>query len=132
MLYPLSFLKAKSLHEFKNHDLFTPLLEVYKRAKGQLHVDILTEVNPSLFSTPEEKELYDYFLEIEPQFKNCLSSHLYLESFHLLATLHPLLADLFENVKILDEDEKVRMNRLSLLSFILSLFEHLFDFSLVA
>ncbi len=125
------FLRAKSLHEFKDHELFNPLLEVYKRAKGQLNVEILSPIDPTLFEQDEEKNLYEYFCELKPQFEDCLQNRLYLESFHLLATLHPLLEKLFENVKILVDDSKLRMSRLSLLSEILNLFNLLFDFSQV-
>ena len=125
------FLKAQSLHEFKKHELFVPLLEVYKRAKGQINTKILTPIDTSQFETDEEKNLYNYFNEIKPQFFDCLENRHYLESFHLLATLHPFLSKLFDKVKILVDNESLRMTRLALLSEILSLFNSLFDFSLV-
>lgn len=125
------FLRARSLHQFKEHALFESLLEVYKRAKGQLNIDIKKAVNSSLFCEKEEKTLYKHFVEIEAQFHNCLEQHLYSECFHLLATLHPHLASLFEHVKIMVDDEHLRMNRLALLHDIIALFNKLFNFSLV-
>lgn len=125
------YLRAKSLHEFKEHELFTPLLEVYKRAKGQLHVEILKPTNPSFFETEEEKSLYQHFVEVEKSFHQCVEERLYSESFHLLATLQGPLSDLFDHVKILVQDERVRINRLSMLNQIVSLFKKLFDFDLV-
>ncbi len=126
------YLRAQSLNQFKSHALFEPLLEVFKRAKGQLNIEIKTKVKPELFVSPHEKNLHKYFLEMRSQFLSCVQSHLYSESFHLLATLHPLLAELFDHVKIMDEDTSLRMNRLSLLNEIMKLFKQLFDFSLVA
>ena len=125
------YLRAKSLHEFKSHELFKPLLEVYKRASGQLNVEILKEINPTLFETQEEKELYNYFKEIEPGFYSCINQGLYLECFHLLATLQTPLSNLFNHVKIMVQDENLRVNRLSLLNHIINLFKKLFDFNLV-
>ena len=125
------YLRAKSLHTFKEHELFTPLLEVYKRAKGQLNIKVVKEPDPELFTTDQERELYHYFVEIQLQFLNCLEQHLYPESFHLLATLQSFLQNLFDKVKIMDDDSTLRMNRLSLLNEILKLFNKLFDFSIV-
>lgn len=125
------YLRAQSLHEFKEHELFTPLLEVYKRAKGQLHVEILKPANPAFFETEEEKNLYQHFLEVEKSFHQCIEEKLYLESFHLLATLQKPLSALFDHVKILVQDEQVRVNRLSMLNQIVSLFKKLFDFDLI-
>ncbi|MCH9633900.1 MAG: hypothetical protein S4CHLAM7_06340 [Chlamydiae bacterium] len=125
------FLRAQALHNFKKDPQFQPFIEVFKRAKGQLNTGIAVPVNPTYFQEPIEEDLYDYLLRIEPEFLESIEAHQYEASFLLLSSLQPYLAKLFDQVKILTDDEKVRMNRLALLKLVLSLFAHLLDFSQV-
>lgn len=125
------FLRAKALSQFKKEAQFAPFMEVFKRAKGQLNIAICNPVDPKLFQEDIERDLYEYLLNIEPEFLETLQDHQYEASFFLLSSLQPYLAKLFDQVKILIDDEKVRMNRLALLNQVLGLFNHLLDFSLV-
>ncbi len=125
------FLRAKALSHFKKKEQFAPFMEVFKRAKGQLNIKICNPVDPELFQEEIERDLYEYLLRIEPEFLETLEEHQYEASFILLSSLQPYLAKLFDQVKILIDDEKIRMNRLALLNQVLGLFNHLLDFSLV-
>lgn len=125
------YLKALALNQFKKRPLFKPLFEVFKRAKGQLHTQILKEVQPKLFETPEEKKLYSHLLQVRSDLERYKEAKEYLKAFELLATFQPLLSQLFEKVKILTDDEDLRINRLALLSQIQNLFNSLLDFSVI-
>lgn len=107
---------------------FSSLLEVYKRAKGQLNSHTTAHMNPTLLHEKAEIELYHLFQKQASAFQKILFSKNYGAAYQLIASFQPALARLFAEVKILAEDPAIRTNRLSLLSHIFSLFGELVDF----
>lgn len=127
------FLRAKALEEFKQTSpLFYPLLEVYKRAKGQLGTFQNANVDPKLLSEPAEKALFEQLMQKEHAMENSLEQKDYRAAFIVLSELQPSLASLFDNVKILSDDPAIQNNRLSLLRRIFNLFDKLLDFSKIS
>ncbi len=122
------YLKTVAIHTFKNNPHFVLLLEVYKRAKGQLSDKALQPVDPKLFTTTQESALFETFQKVNHPLQDLFSSRSYLKCFDLLLTFHKPLADLFENVKVLVDDPTIRNNRLALLQEIILLFHKLLDF----
>jgi len=124
------FLRIKALHEFrKKNSSFDQLIEVHKRCKGQLNgAKTRFTVQTVLLQENEEKELHGAFeTRLEP-FTAALSKKNYTMACSLLAELQPSLAALFEKVKILHDDTKIRENRLALLQDVAELFEQVADF----
>ncbi|MCK4225677.1 hypothetical protein KAX29_02170, partial [candidate division WOR-3 bacterium] len=52
----------------------------------------------------------------------------YLEALNLLKELRPFIDNLFDNVLVMADDDKLRNNRLALLYYVRSLFHLLADF----
>lgn len=125
------FLRVQALHEFKKTKECTPLMEVYKRAKGQLNAPVKVGVDMELFEKPIEGNLYRFLLNLKEEFLQTIEDHEYSASFSLLASLHPYLENLFNSVQILDPNEKIRLNRLALLQEVIELFITLVDFSAI-
>ncbi len=125
------YLKGSALREFRKNPRFPLLIEAFKRSKGQLHTTVLTPITPSLFQEEPEILLHKHLLASEPTFQKDLKEHRYSDAFLFLASLQPYLSELFEKVQILVPDEKIRMNRLALLSHVVNLFDKLIDFSLI-
>ncbi len=123
------YLRAKALHAFKKQKPFDLFIEVFKRTKGQLQCEISAPLQSKLFKSDAEKNLYDYLLRIKEEFQDSLEERNYEASFLLISSLQPYLGRLFDEVKILDSDEKVRLNRLALLKEVLHFFENLSDFT---
>lgn len=127
------FCKVKALHEFrKSGTKFSLLYEVYKRAKGQL----LQENNGNSFPfsaalllEPAEKQLDTLLGELQGHFMQSLQKRQYDAAYGCIAQVQPALATLFDEVKILSDDLKVRHNRLALLHRVFGLFDQLLDFS---
>ncbi|MCK4934292.1 MAG: glycine--tRNA ligase subunit beta, partial [Simkaniaceae bacterium] len=123
------YCKVKALHEFrKSNQNFDKLKEVYKRAKGQASPASPKTLNPSLFKTPEEKNLYSQMVDMKKEWDQSIEQKNYHASFTLLAKLQEPLANLFDNVKILADDEEIKNNRIALLSHVLAHFTPLCDF----
>ncbi|MFC2049065.1 glycine--tRNA ligase [Chlamydiota bacterium] len=149
--------KLEGLKTFreKNHPEFLKLLEIYTRTKKILlsqnpHLKPAWQMNhhkpgtlpprfpvidTALFTAPSEKTLYESLERIKLEIHTKLidrrdpKEHQWPEAFALLATLHSPLSTLFEEVKIIDDNEKVRGNRLALLQEIWDLCEELIDLS---
>lgn len=124
------FCKTQALHAFRGSGIeFGRLFEVYKRAKGQLEKPSTVSFVPSLATEPAEKELVRALDTLQKHWKETLNAHNYLEAFRLIAKLQTPLAKLFDTVKILADDQKLRDNRIALLQKVFSYFQELIDFS---
>ncbi len=123
------YCKTKALHAFrKSGTQFAKLVEVYKRAKGQLSQAATTTFNRSLAEEPAERELIRVLDLVEKQWPQMLAEKQYVKAFELMATLQLPLAHLFDQVKILCDDPAIRANRIALLHKVFSFFKELVDF----
>lgn len=122
------FCKIEALHAFRQEESFSQLYEVYKRAKGQLERSKPGIFDPSLTTEPAEKELVSTLSEMEKSWNSLLKQKEYTKAFEEIAKLQKPLAHLFDTVKILADDPKIRENRISLLHKVFSLFQQLLDF----
>jgi glycyl-tRNA synthetase len=124
------FCKTEALHTFRSAGAeFAQLFEVYKRAKGQLEKPATASFVPSLAVEPAEKELSSALETLQKHWKQTLGECNYLEAFRGIATLQAPLATLFDTVKILSDDPKLRENRIALLQKVFGYFQELLDFS---
>ncbi len=124
------FCKTEALHAFRRSGTeFAKLYEVYKRARGQLEKPAATSFNPSLATEPAEKELVRALDTLHKNWKETIGEKKYLEAFRMIAKLQAPLAHLFDKVKILAEDPKLRDNRIALLQKVFGYFQELLDFS---
>lgn len=123
------YCQVKALHAFRKTPAFKDLFEVYKRAKGQLSHKVHAPFNSSLATEPSEKHLLRALDAVHEKWSTLLAEKRYTAAYELLAQLQPPLADLFDNVKILADDPKLRNNRLALLQKVFGYFSTLLDFS---
>jgi glycyl-tRNA synthetase len=125
-----TFLRVQALHQFrKEDDRFGRLFEVFKRAKGQLDGQKPETFDASLLVEEAEKQLADAIESAENMVQEHISAHAYDEAYASLATLQPHLARMFDEVRVLAEDDKLKRNRIALLQRVFQLFERLLDFS---
>lgn len=125
-----AFCKVQSLHQFreKNASEFSSLYEVYKRAKGQLNGQSQSPFSKTLLKENAEIALNQNLDQIQVQFDQTLTSRDYDQAYRLIATVQPSLAQLFDQVKILADDDSIRNNRIALLRRVFTLFDRLLDF----
>ncbi len=120
--------KIRALHNFrKGSKEFSSLVEVFRRAKGQIANADRYSVEISRFTTNQEKNLYDCLTRIDPKLEKCIASNQYDLIFSLLTELQEPIAHLFDHVKILDSDEKIRTNRIALLQEVFDRFQGIID-----
>jgi len=104
-------------------DLQSPqLLENANRVIRILKDSVSSEINEKYFVEPVEKTLYDGIVAINENvdYKTYLGE---------LEKLNPTVTKFFEDVLVMDKDENVKNNRISLLVSLRNKYEHLTDFS---
>jgi len=115
--------KVRKVSRFKKHRDFNAVYEVYRRT-----VKILPkgwesdQVDETLFKEPAENALWEKVRELEKSPPDDLSA---------LLSLKDPVNRLFEEVLIMDRDQQIRNNRLSLLYRVKRIFNKFADFSLL-
>lgn len=126
--------RINALQKFRALTEAAALAEANKRASNLLNKSGLAElfsnnalekIDINLFSHESERQLYNSLKVIN------ISNKDYLESLTQLATLQKPVANFFDHVMVMDEDEKLRNNRLALLAALRQLFLQIADISLL-
>ncbi|HBA87083.1 MAG TPA: glycine--tRNA ligase subunit beta [Geobacter sp.] len=121
--------KIAALAEFRNRDDFGPLAVAFKRVCNIVKEGVDTPVSAELFQDPAEGGLYQSLQQSAGKVEGALSGADYLAALTEIATLKPAVDLFFDKVMVMAEDERVRTNRLALLTSIARLFGRLADFS---
>jgi len=121
--------KIKALQAFRANPEFEPISIAFKRVDNILKDFKNTEVNPGLFTTAAERNLYAAAGEIKKQIMSGIEKNNYNLALMEMARLRPPVDAFFDSVMVMDKDEKIRFNRLSLLSEISAVFHKIADFS---
>jgi glycyl-tRNA synthetase len=125
-----AFCKVEALHQFRSKNTHFPkLYEVFRRAKGQLNNHRYEAFSNDLLKENAEKSLAVHLQSIQGPFQIAIEGQDYNQAYQIVAGIHSPLATLFDEVKILDEDPKLKANRLGLLQKVFDLFGALLDFS---
>jgi len=102
----------------------------FKRAMNILKgLTSTMEINPSLFSEPVEKNLYQSFLKARENISRFLSQKDYETALLEMTQMKKPIDEFFDGVMVMVEDEAIRNNRLTLLDEIGKLFLRIADFS---
>lgn len=124
------YCRITALKSFREqHKAFPKLLEVYRRAKGQIPERFSISIDEKLFKEPSERALYQFLKNIDRELNQAIQTRDYPKAYQEMASLQPYIAKLYDEVKILAEDPQIQNNRLSLLQMVLNFFGKLVDFS---
>lgn len=121
--------KIKALQAFRSNPEFEPISIAFKRVDNILKDFRNPKVDTALFVTDAERNLYSAVNEISQQIIGGIEKNNYNLALQEMARLRPPVDAFFDGVMVMDKDEKVRFNRLSLLSEISDLFHKIADFS---
>jgi glycyl-tRNA synthetase beta chain len=121
--------KISALSEFRKREDFGPLAVAFKRVCNIVKDGVDTPVAEDLFEDAAEGALYRALHAVSGQVAEAVASGDYLAALSGIATLKDGVDLFFEKVMVMAEDEKVRSNRLALLTGIARLFGQLADFS---
>jgi glycyl-tRNA synthetase beta chain len=121
--------KIGALEDIKGHPDFEPLAIAFKRVVNILKGFKNGSVDPTLFETDAERDLYEAWMELEAKVEDFLEKGEYREAMAHLVKFREPVDSFFEGVLVMAQDEKIRHNRLSLLEAIANLFYRVADFS---
>ncbi len=121
---------ARALQGFRDRPEFEKLIIGQKRVANILkdqHVE--GNPDPKLFAEEAERDLYGRASGIEADLVKTIDAEQFDRAFELLLGLRAAIDRLFDDVLVMDKDEKLRANRLRLLGYVRSLFRRLADLS---
>lgn len=121
--------KIKALQDFRKNPDFEPVSTAFKRVDNILKDFKGGQFDVNLLSNDAEIKLFSYFDNIKPRIEKGIAEKDFQAALNKLATLRPSVDAFFDNVMVMDKDEIIRFNRLSLLAEISSLFHKIADFS---
>jgi glycyl-tRNA synthetase beta chain len=121
--------KIKALETFRRNPDFEPISIAFKRVDNILKDFGAGNFDVNLLSNDAEIKLFSYFDNIRPKVEKGVAEKDFDAALNKLAALRPHVDAFFDNVMVMDKDEKIRFNRLSLLAEISTLFHKIADFS---
>ena len=133
-----SFEKAQSLNGVIFKEIGNDIVSSYKRAFNILSSEITSidyvlsnTTNPSIFKTDYEKNLYKKVNELKKYFSGIDKDENFDETLMILSSTKKEIFDFFDNVKVNDESDFVKKNRLELINILCRTFEHFINFRLI-
>ena len=125
--------RIEALRQAREWKDFESIVIGFKRAMNILKgVSLGERVDASLLSEDAEKDLYQSFLKTREKVNHHLKKRDYESSLLEMTQMKKPIDQFFDDVMVMVDDEKVRNNRLALLSEIGGLFLKIADFSKLA
>ena len=121
--------KIKALQSFRQNPEFEPISIAFKRVDNILKDFHNGQVDVNLLVHEAEIKLFSSFDSIKTRVEKGIAEKDFHAALNKLAALRPPVDAFFDHVMVMDKDEKIRFNRLSLLAEISDLFHKVADFS---
>ena len=133
-----SFEKAKCLNKFINSQIGIDITSSYKRASNILEgeiknsdIEIDNTTDPGIFKSDFEKNLFKKINEIKKYYSTINNDENYEKSLTILAEARKEVFEFFDNVKVNEENETLRKNRLELINMLCKTFQNFINFQLL-
>ena len=130
--------RCEAVSEIRSSADFTPLFIAFKRTKNIIRQAKEKEYRiaflqpESEFTSKAETAMWQELRRLQSSYLPLKQSHKYLEAFRELAKVRKPVDEFFDSVMVMDEDEKIRANRLGLLNYFLDEFNTIADLSELA
>jgi glycyl-tRNA synthetase beta chain len=124
--------RIAALAQFKSHPDFEPLAVAFKRVGNIVKEGVEAEVSPALFQDPAEVSLHGAVQGVAASVREKVAARAYLDALTEIATLRGPVDAFFDKVMVMAEDERVKTNRLALLSGIARMIGTIADFAKIA
>lgn len=121
--------KIKALEDFRKNPEFEPVSVAFKRVDNILKDFKGGRADVNLLAHEAEIQLFSALDDIKTRVEKNIAEKDFIGALNRLAALRPAVDAFFDHVMVMDKDEQIRLNRLSLLSEISCLFHKIADFS---
>ena len=133
-----SFEKAKILNKIINNQIGLDISSIYKRAANILdsemkhrEIEIMKTTDPGIFKTDYEKNLFKKINEIKKYYSNINNDENYEQTLSILAGAKKEVFEFFDNVKVNEDNENVKKNRLELINMLCKTFQNFTNFQML-
>lgn len=109
-------LKADNLNNWLDKDELVEMLTAFNRVSTLAEKANSTNVDESLLKEDAEKKLYEEFVKVENMVCDFVNKKEYTKALDAFSSLKNSIDNMFDNVMIMDKDESIKNNRLSLLN----------------
>jgi glycyl-tRNA synthetase beta chain len=124
--------RIDALSKLKDNGAFESLAATFKRVANIIKDGLDQPVDKSLFEGPYEDALFTAFNQVGDKVERFRQQGDYVSALKTIAPLRDYVDAFFEGVMVMADDEKVKNNRLALLTSIARLFEDIADFTKIA
>ena len=133
-----TFEKARCLNKIINSQIGIDITSSFKRASNILEnemkhneIEISNTTDPGIFKNDFEKNLYKKINEIKKYYSAVNNDENYEKSLIILADVRKEVFEFFDNVKVNEENETLRKNRLELINMLCKTFQNFINFQLL-
>ncbi len=123
--------RCEAIQRWKRREDFDHIIVGFKRVVNILKAATAHKFHRDRLVEPAEKKLYEVFRDIQERSVPAINTGDYEMALSLIAELKSPIDGFFDGVMVMCEDEKLRNNRLGLLSKISELFSMIADFSVI-
>ena len=128
--------KALALNNIVNKNIGEDIILSYKRASNILdqelkkkELELSNTTDPGIFKNDFEKNLFKKINQLKKYFQSINKDEDYSQSLSNLADAKKVIFEFFDNVKVNDEDQNIKKNRLELLRMLCRTFDNYINFS---
>ncbi|TYO97275.1 glycine--tRNA ligase subunit beta [Desulfallas thermosapovorans] len=124
-----TWLRGQALEEFRTDPAFDALLTAFTRAYNLARKAAHDRVDPALFDSAAERELYQAFQSVSATATTRMNDRAYGAALSTIARLQEPVDRFFNDVMVMVDDERIRDNRLALLKKIAAFIGSMADLS---
>ncbi len=133
-----SFEKARCVNKIINNQIGIDITSSYKRASNILQsemenkeIEITNSTDPGIFKSDYEKNLFKKITDIKKYYSDINNIENFEESLSVLAGAKKEVFEFFDNVKVNEDNEDLRKNRLELINMLCKTFQNFMNFQLL-
>ena len=130
-----SFEKARCVNKIINNQIGIDITSSYKRASNILQsemenkeIEITNSTDPGIFKSDYEKNLFKKITDIKKYYSDIDNNENFEESLSVLAGAKKEVFEFFDNVKVNEDNEDLRKNRLELINMLCKTFQNFMNF----
>jgi glycyl-tRNA synthetase beta chain len=124
-------LRLQALHALRSSPQFEPFILMAKRVNNILRDQPPSKVNPAHLQEKEEKELHALYALVKTNVGPMIAQGDFGQAQRIVFRLQPVLTAFFDKVHVMDEEARLRKNRVGLLQAISRLLLEIADYSQV-